>query len=74
MTTSIINMSIITGGLVGQYTFGFVIYNIHPKTIYFNNPLFLNNYYLAIWIYVVASMAAWFIFFKLLRLLPKVNM
>ncbi len=69
--TSIVNMAIITGGVVGQYVFGYVVYHAKVRQVYFHNPLFSNSYYIALWVYVLAAIAAWVIFLKLSKLLVK---
>lgn len=69
VASSVINMGIITGGLVGQYIFGFIIYHVHPRAIYFNNPLFTNSYYLSLWLYVCAAVGILFVYYKLSELL-----
>ncbi|MDD3266137.1 MAG: MFS transporter [Burkholderiales bacterium] len=72
MISSIVNMAIVTGGVVGQYIFGFMIYHIQPQKIYFNNPLFSNSYYLSLWLYVAASIGALLVFYKFTRSIAKV--
>jgi MFS family permease len=69
--SSIVNMAIVTGGVVGQYSFGYVVFHSHVQKIYFHNPLFSNSYYLALWIYVAAAFMAWAVFMKLSKLLVE---
>ena len=73
VTTSIVNMAIMGGGVIGQYLFGFLIYHIKVKQTYFDNSLFSNNYYLALWIYVFAAVFALWLISKLSKQLIKVN-
>lgn len=73
IVSSVVNMSIITGGVVGQYIFGFVIYHVNSQKIYFNNPLFSNGYYLSLWLYVSVAIGALVVFYKFTRLISRIN-
>lgn len=71
MITSVVNMSIISGGIVGQYAFGFTANHVRWHQIYFNNPLFSNGYYIGLWVYVITAFLAFGVFYKLSKLLSE---
>lgn len=69
--TSIVNISIISGGIAGQYAFGAIAHSANFSNVYFNNELFSNGYYLGLWLYVLAAFLAIVVFYKLSKLLSK---
>lgn len=70
IASSLVNTSVILGGVCGQFIYGYIIKGSVFLHVYkVSNPLFTNGYYLGLWIYLIASILGLMIFFKLMSVI-----
>ncbi len=74
IASSLVNTAVILGGVCGQFVYGYVIKGsvfLHDYKV--SNPLFIDGYYLGLWLYLIASALALVIFFSLMRAVGELN-